>query len=357
MGCLGRHLAGIQESLDRSCPFRFLGSVGFATLSEEGYRKPIFVFGGMCVFSSIVLLCFAAVGLSTNPDTLMEFPWSHGLANFTEDNVTTVVGNMYIGLNGVVHDLVKTDDVSGEMHETVFESYFSGGTKCSRAFCTDCKAAASTCWQTVIIGLCVAIPTLMSDYTRSHSNEDSNFEKSVGFIGGIAGGLIDLYGLIVFAQDCSENLPTTDTRDGITKTLHWEIGIGLKCLIGATCLIILDGLLHLIVPSPPERHKPLSEDETFLEETKSLLDDTRKQLRSSGTTFQRTMSSLTGGMIPKPEEETAREEPAEEAAASAEADPEVGVLREEGKTAADEPAVDSEASAKAEEEGSSPSPL
>lgn len=263
----------------------------------------------------------------------MDFPWSHGVATFVSTNSTQVVGNLYIGLNGVVHDVVTTDPINGEMHETVFESYFDSSNRCKSAYCEDCRGAASSCWQTVIIALIVSIPTLMSDYTRSHSNEDTNFEKSLGFIGGIAGGCLDLYGLFSYADLCVDELPLHSTRDGITKTMHWEEGIGLKCLIASTFLLILDGLLHLIVPSPKSRQVALEEDETLLAETKYLLSDTQKRLQKTGSELQKTLSdtgnelqktlsSVTGGVIAPPDEQA--DAASKEAAAGA-MDPEAAV--------------------------------
>lgn len=194
--------------------------------------------------------------LSPDKETLVDFPWAHASGQMM-DNITdtAISGELFIGLTGVVRDVKTYNKQTGTTHNRYFEGYFAFTKKdrdCVASFCEGCRSAAQDCISTVVLALLFSIPTLISDITRTSVSEDSNLEKVIGFAAGILGGVIDLMGLIFFAQDCVHVLPEHIVvgDKGLSAKVEWEEGIGLKCLIAATCILILDGILHLVVPAP-----------------------------------------------------------------------------------------------------------
>jgi len=245
---------------ETNCVMMWLGGIGFKSLRH--HRRAIFRFSGVAVFCSMILACFSAVALSTNADTLRDFPWSH--ATGTVINSTsregrelneTVTGELFVGLTGILREIKTFDKNTQTSHTTDFEGYFAFSKKdknCESSYCKGCKEAAESCISTVVIALLFSIPTLMSDYTRTHISDDSNLEKVIGMFAGILGGIADLIGLFAFADECVEVLPNHIDRGDSSVHVTWSYGIGVKCLIAATCILMLDGLFHLLVPAPQE---------------------------------------------------------------------------------------------------------
>jgi len=239
---------------ETNCVTRWLGGIGFSCLAR--HRRNLFRFSAVAVFCSIVLTCFAAVALSPNKGTLVDFPWAHASGKMIDNSTDTeYTGEMFIGLTGIVRDLKTYNKQTGITHERIFEGYFAFTNKdrdCVASFCDGCRSAAQDCISTVALALLFAIPTLMSDITRTSVSEDSNLEKVIGFAAGIIGGVVDLVGLIIFSCQCVHVLPEHIVvgNKGLSAQIEWEEGIGLKCLIASTCILVLDGLLHLLVPAP-----------------------------------------------------------------------------------------------------------
>lgn len=238
----------------------WLGAIGFKCLRH--HRRAIFRLSGVAVFCSMILACFSAVALSTNSGTLRDFPWSHALGVVVNSTSSegirkneTITGELFVGLTGILRELKTYDENTQTSHVTDFEGYFAFSKKdldCESSYCKGCKEAAESCISTVVIALVLSIPTLISDYTRTSVSEDSNLEKVIGFSAGILGGLIDLIGLFAFADDCVEVLPNHIDHGRYSVHVDWHYGIGVKCLIAATCILMLDGLFHLLVPAPQE---------------------------------------------------------------------------------------------------------
>jgi hypothetical protein len=236
----------------------------------------------------MVLTCFAAVALSTNEDTLLDFPWAHAHGMLEKPNQfgdhDEVYGDMYVGLSGVLTDVTTVNLKTGTTSDKKFEGFFAWSKKdkdCSSNYCKGCKEASEANLTTVLIGLILAIPTLMSDLTRTSDANDTNLEKVIGIMGGLFGGVSDMLGLISFMFSCATTLPEhiKSKHEGkmMEVAVKWQVGVGLYCMMFATGILFMDGLVHLLVPAPRHRTKgggwDSDEDDEFLKDSSSDSED------------------------------------------------------------------------------------
>lgn len=97
---------------ETNCVTRWLGGIGFSCLAR--HRRNLFRFSAVAVFCSIVLTCFAAVALSPDKGTLVDFPWAHASGKMIDNSTDTEIsGEMFIGLTGIVRDLKTYNKQTG----------------------------------------------------------------------------------------------------------------------------------------------------------------------------------------------------------------------------------------------------
>jgi len=321
--------AFLDKHLEKSWLGKSLGAIGFPAL--RAYRATLFNTAAVMVVVAMILTVVSALGLSTDEDILLDFPWSkaEGLIAKHDSRNTTVRAHIYVGLSGVLRVIDYHDIYTGVREEKIFEGYFAFKYKnrCVTKYCKDCRAAAQACISSVVIGLLMAIPTLLSDFARSREHEDSNTEKILGAFGGLYGAIADLVSLYSYADGCAEDMPNTITRaNGDVIEVHWTEGLGLKCLVAATFLLLIDGLIHLLVPTPVRCQYPEDEEENEENEETHLLEG-----QASKEPDDTALVQMPEG---KEEEAGAAVEEAgaavEEAAACAEKDPDAAPDAEDG---------------------------
>lgn len=204
------------------------------------------MFSGFLVFLAMIFTCISAVALSNDSDVIEDFPWSHGKA-YVSNSASQI--DMWIGLTGTVTRAHIVNKITGASTTTTTSQDFDSK-DCTHKYCSDCKSSATGALVSVIFGLILAIPTLMSDITRSDPEKDCNIEKLIGALAGILGGIATLSGLLTFKSACAEELPTSYSDGTNSATIVWNIGVGFEMLITATCFLMFDGCVHLLTPSP-----------------------------------------------------------------------------------------------------------
>jgi hypothetical protein len=234
----------LKQEIEESACLRKVGRLGFDWMGQQ--RQWVFMFSGFLVFLAMIFTCISAVALSNDSDVLEDFPWSHGKA-YVSNSASKI--DMWIGLTGTVTRAHIVNKITGASTTTTTSQDFDSK-DCTHKYCSDCKSAATGALVSVIFGLILAIPTLMSDITRRNPENDTNIEKLIGALGGILGGIATLIGLITFKSACSEELPTSYSDGNNSATIEWSIGVGYEMLITATCFLIVDGCVHLLTPSP-----------------------------------------------------------------------------------------------------------
>lgn len=125
--------------------------------------------------------------------------------------------------------------------------------------CDDCKSACWTAFTCVVSSLLFLPMCIYSDFHRSRESTDSNCEKFMGAAGNIIGGFWTLASLQSFTNNCVDGLGDVhaqahdevyaSTEAGNIST-SWTSEVGYYALIAATILLMVDGFIHLLMPTP-----------------------------------------------------------------------------------------------------------
>jgi hypothetical protein len=246
---------------------------------------------------------------------------------------------MYIGLSGFAVYVNRPDAITGQKHNTVKYIDWEDAAKCKDyPHCKSCDESAQNNMFTMIFSLCLCLPTIYADYTRSTAETDRNFDKLTGALGGIFGSLSTIVGLIHFGAVCGNDLPdhVNDKATGKEVSLSWDVGNGLHLLMWASILLVIDGIVHLVTPTPehcwrepevPEEEKPLkpaattgekASDEASItqenDDAKDLPnDDVSKDLSADGGDIEKPAHDpILNDSTPDEENATGEEAPANE---------------------------------------------
>eukprot|EP00634_Sargassococcus_sp_CCMP2135_P013427 CAMPEP_0198656598 /NCGR_PEP_ID=MMETSP1467-20131203/10252_1 /TAXON_ID=1462469 /ORGANISM="unid. sp., Strain CCMP2135" /LENGTH=256 /DNA_ID=CAMNT_0044392647 /DNA_START=35 /DNA_END=805 /DNA_ORIENTATION=+ len=165
--------------------------------------------------------------------------------------------NLYIGFRGAY----TRGDVGREfLSWTELKDLVQSGKKDN---VNDCKEAALSEISTAVTGLVTILPSLATLWTRAHEQFDTGCNKFIGVASGFGGGIMTLASLQTFVAKCFRQLPTTFRLDDGTVFGKGDKshGPGLICEGLLVAVTLLCGLVHLIMPVPPQKPPLLDDDE------------------------------------------------------------------------------------------------
>lgn len=194
----------------------------------------------------------AACSLSSSYATVKNVAWTH--VKFDG------VGDIYSALHTVVVDV---DNGAGfQIDQALSWDDFCSLNNATAGFeatenCEDCKTAAATFHITAISGAVSKLGQLATDLTRSRQTEDVNCQKFVGFLSGFTGGMMTLWGLLLYNSACFNNLPDSFIGpDGSNVSVNAVAGPGFILTLLITMGGIIDGLINVFTPTPEDSTSP-----------------------------------------------------------------------------------------------------
>jgi len=210
----------------------------------------------------------AALGLSTTPAVLRLAPWVVGQGSLTQCPDGCRV-DIYIGVASRIDDL-KCDARCSQVEQAIAQRWGVEGSAedlsreirwddvsaCTRGddpeilqLCDDCRNNLLST-STLVLAILTQLPTMATDLQRTTLFGDVNCQKSMGVVTNLCSLVSSMMSLLAFRAACYQRLPTD--IDG-QVAVQWSVGLGFKCLVGATLIKIVDALCHVAVPTPSAR--------------------------------------------------------------------------------------------------------
>jgi len=224
--------------------------VGRISVLPEKFRVPLFTVMTCFLFLYQGLNSIAAAGYSI--DIAETLPWRNGQAdgyhiNNTKGEKIHINVELYVGLRGTVHVTTLHDQKTGVEYKRTKRIKFTDD-ECIKDYCNDCHIAGNAAFLLVIISMCAALPALRSDCLRRDPDHDSNFAKCMGLLTGVGSGIAIMIAGLWFHHHCDipPNHYEASTKSNMEVT--WGFGVGVYCLIINGCILILDGLVHILFP-------------------------------------------------------------------------------------------------------------
>jgi len=207
----------------------------------EKYRQQILLFifvVNVATFIPAIMALFAAA----RGKQLVLVNWANLDANLKNGEPD---GHLYVGFYGVY----ERGGFAGRtfLSWNELKDYVPPGKKDNLS---SCKHSAKDVISTAAMGLFTILPSLAAIWTRKYFDNGCN--KFVGVLSGVAGGISSISSLATFRNACYRNLPTTFYSDGVNiGSADKSLGPGFTCEIVVIIVCIFTGLVHLILPVPP----------------------------------------------------------------------------------------------------------
>lgn len=223
-----------------------------------------------------VLLIFnfiAALGISTDRDTVMSVYWSHGKVDRLQNGEFM---DVYVGVAMRVDAVDCAGAVNTSRCMTFYEANgfeadgqvmyrdieWSDDEACSRNggevadACEDCKGAAIA-ETTLIIGVITQLPTIFTDLQRATRWGDTHCQSTMGVLTNVVSWYATITALASWNEACYANLSDTI----LNSPVDWSLGFAFSLLFISTLCKLIDAAAHLIVPSP--QRGPLNKEIEF----------------------------------------------------------------------------------------------
>jgi len=244
------------DGCEKKCPCGccyVVGRCGFGFLNKQSVRGPLYVTLSALSVIQLIMGIAAACSLSTSYATVKNVAWTH--VKFDG------IGDIYSALHTVVVD-IDDPDTGFQIDQAVSWDDFcdinnaTAGIQATQN-CEDCQTAAATFHVTAISGALSKLGQLATDMTRSRQSEDVNCQKFIGFLSGFTGGLMTLWGLLLYNDACFNNLPDSFIgASGQTIDVTAVAGPGFILTTIITIGGIADGLINVFTPTPEEASAP-----------------------------------------------------------------------------------------------------
>lgn len=122
-------------------------------------------------------------------------------------------------------------------------------------YCQDCEDACDVVMRTCIANFITILPTIMTNYKRSHRGSDLNFTKFTAIFTGTLSSIIMLSALSTFSDQCYDSLPN-HTREGLP--IDYSYGPGFVCLLFPQVFKLIEVVFNLVTPVP-QKLRPVLE--------------------------------------------------------------------------------------------------
>jgi len=250
--------------------------------SADRNRKSIQMCGFFLNFVALILTIVALIGFSSDVDTLRSVSWVTGEATALHGKIDLYVGVVMrydrvdcsswsstsdcefamssLGLlrqaESIFTRKMKWDDdaaCTGKNAHGNEQSLLSMAERARvSALCQDCKDNTYSL-TTLVLAVVTYLPTIGTNLQRTTRFGDVNCQKTMGVVSNIFGFITSFSSLMSFHSACYANLPSELETSHGTFPIDWSLGPGWICLCIAVCIKILDGCVHLIVPTPSQR--------------------------------------------------------------------------------------------------------
>jgi hypothetical protein len=252
---------------------------------------------------ALILTIIAAVGLTTDPQTLQLAPWIKGNC-FIDERTRDVAAHVYIGVN-MRYDIVncatldpslqapcqarmvtrRFKKIDGRYEKAInwvdedacdyppvlatngsvmFEEDIT-----QRELCEHCKDNLLPAYS-VILSIISQLPTMTTNLQRTTLFGDANCQKTMGIVTNIVTLITSMIALLEFRRACYVAI-VNSTNAGMPESIvvfdvEWEMGLGFRCLMIATIIKVFDAASHVFVPSPRGKQtKPVKKPLTLPE--------------------------------------------------------------------------------------------
>lgn len=246
------------------------GGCGIKSLEEDEDKRTRW----FRIAIAVNLLCFAltvfsCLSISQDFDMIRLAPFSHGELTMKANGEYLYDGEIYVDI-GLTAAAVGYDGDDGgenyipEDHVLLF-SQFCDKMQGLQSYqdpetCSSCMDISEGLVSATITSAVTVIPTIATDVLRMYVNYDVNCQKFMGCVVATISFLSSLFTLIAYRQYCflgfyngSVTLYTQDENGDdmeVEAYFSWWGGAGLRCLLTATCLKVVDILFNAIVPTP-----------------------------------------------------------------------------------------------------------
>jgi hypothetical protein len=131
--------------------------------------------------------------------------------------------------------------------------------------CDSCNEISKSMVSTLLVSVVTYLPSIFTNFTRMYHNYDVNCQKNFGVFVTAFSLILSLSTIMNYRNNCidkfydgtvtfDENRVPVEDPDSdeafATIDFDWTGGAGLKCLLAATVIKIVDVLVHLSLPSP-----------------------------------------------------------------------------------------------------------
>eukprot|EP00523_Entomoneis_sp_CCMP467_P002224 CAMPEP_0168745386 /NCGR_PEP_ID=MMETSP0724-20121128/14585_1 /TAXON_ID=265536 /ORGANISM="Amphiprora sp., Strain CCMP467" /LENGTH=572 /DNA_ID=CAMNT_0008793085 /DNA_START=79 /DNA_END=1797 /DNA_ORIENTATION=- len=253
----------------------WMGKIGFHKYFKYNHerRRKVFAVGFFFNFVSLCLMVVACMAFSTDHSVLTNTSFARGFMRAAvPDSDETLSIRADVGFRAVA-----TSDAMGWFGGDDVIRFFPlcredfDAVVLQEAICGECQASSNMFVASCLINLIIILKNMFSDVTRMYPRYDLNCPNFAGSIMSLMSVFLGLYTIWTYRGRCLENM--TEERDSIgfdqqfsslpdyiseklqqTDTLQvdidWQAGPGLKCLVVATFLRILDTICNFMVPTP-----------------------------------------------------------------------------------------------------------
>jgi len=230
---------------------RCFGSLGCGFAASA--RTPIMCLAFALSLGAWIAMMLSALAMGNSENALDKFQWAKATLDGPLQTVEIKAGIKYIlaeftnKSSGVVTEEIQAWD------DGICGSWASLDTM--KEACNSCKDTATGSAMFIVLSLITQIAQITTDLQRATAYGDINCQKLFGFTTSVFGCLSGLGSMVTFANSCWKDLPDTITFNDSTITADWDRGAGYMLMLVAVILKAIDAFIHLITPTPPNRHR------------------------------------------------------------------------------------------------------